>query len=325
MASSSSTSNQDLSKNLDSLSLSEPIDPWSRPLDDDNTTNPALTTNPPTTASKRGITDSAGSDGPPPLPIETPPFASSEPVVQVDQAIIDDFDPLGNKTEQEAKKAWEQSEPHPPVPPKPSPAQPEPTAQDGPTPLPTNTQPLPPPAPIPVPDPVAVPPTVTDKPLPDPNSASSTTQDHARPISQPSTPTFSGLAAIARTFIPKSPVRASRPLSIDQATVISSPTTATFGAYAQDQGASHKRSQSHGLVPAPLNLEVGLNRDENRPLTPGSAPRTPRSTAKDVDKDQPPQFDFQSFLEQIKSKPAEPVAKYLRSCVSNVITPWSDH
>jgi len=325
MASFSSTSNQDPSKNLDSLSLSEPIDPWSRPLDDNNTTDPALATNPPATASKRGITDSAGSDGPPPLPIETPPFASSEPGVQVDQTIINDFDPLGNKAEQEAKKAWEQSEPHPPIPPKPSPAQPEPTTQNGPTSLPTNAQPLPPPAPIPIPDPVPIPPVITDKPLPDPNSTASTTQDPVQPISQSSTPTFSGLAAIARTFIPKSPVRTSRPLSIDQATAISNSTAATFGAYAQEQGASHKRSQSQGPVPSPLNLEAALNRDENRPLTPGSAPRTPKSVAKDVDKDQPPPFDFQSFLEQIKSKPAEPVAKYLRSCVQNVIVPRSDH
>jgi len=317
--SSTSNSNQDLSKNLDSLSLSEPIDPWSRPLDDNNATDPALTTNPPATASKRGI--SAGSDGPPPLPIETPPFASSEPDVQVDQTIIDDFDPLGNKTEQEAKKAWEQSEPHPPLPPKPSPAQPKPTTQDGPTPSPTNTQSLPPPAPIPVPDPVPIPPAVPEKPLPDPNSTGSTTQDPVQPVSQSSTPTFSGLAAIARTFIPKSPVRTSRPLSIDQATVIPSPTAATFGAHAREQGATHNRSQSQGLVPAPLNLEPGSNRDENRPLTPGSAPRTPKSVAKDVDKDQPPPFDFQSFLEQIKSKPAEPVAKYLRSYVPDVITP----
>jgi len=322
MASFSSTSNQDLSKNLDSLSLSEPIDPWSRPLDDNNPTDPALPTTPPTTASKRGITDSAGSDGPPPLPVETPPFASSEPDVQVDQTIINDFDPLGNKTEQEAKKAWEQSEPHPPVPPKPSSAHPEPITQDGPIPVPANTQSLPPPAPIPVPDPIPIPPVITDKPLPDPNSTTSTTQDPAQPVSLSSTPTFSGLAALARTFIPKSPVRTSRPLSIDQATVIPSPTTASFGAHAQEQGASHKRSQSQGQVPPPLNLEA---RDENRPGTPGSAPRTPKSAAKDVDKDQPPPFDFQSFLEQIKSKPAEPVAKYLRSCVSNVITPSSDH
>jgi len=320
-----STSNPDLSKNLDGLSLSEPIDPWSRPLGANGTDDPALATNPPTTDSKRSITDSAGSDGPPPLPIETPPFASSEPDVRVDQAIIDEFDPLGNKTEQEARKAWEQAEPHPPVPPKPSSVQPEPATYDAPAPLPTSAQSLPPPAPIPVPDPVSIPPAITDKPLPDPNSTTSTTQDPTQPITQPSVPSLSGLAAIARTFIPKSPVRPSRPLSIDQATVIPSPTTSTFGAYAQEQGASHKRSQSQGPASSPLNLEAGLHRDENRPHTPGSVPRTPKSAAKDVDKDQPPPFDFQSFLEQIKSKPAEPVAKYLRSCVSTITASWSDH
>lgn len=318
MASSSSTSSPDLSKNLGTLSLSEPIDPWSRPLDDNDPQGPTLATIPLTTASKGGNAESipVESNGPPPLPAETPPFASSESKVQADQTVIDGFDPSVNKTEQEARQAWEQSEPHPPVPPKPSPSQPEPVTQDGPAPSLAHTQSLPPPAPIPVPQPVPPPPTqvITDKPLPDPTSATSTTQDPTQLLSQSSTPSLSGLAAIARTFIPKSPVRTSRPLSIDQATAISSPTTASFGVYLQEQAAAHKRSQSQGPS-SPLNPEAGLKRDENRPQTPGSAPRTPKSTAKDVDRDQPPPFDFQSFLEQMKSKAADPVAKYLRSCV----------
>lgn len=33
------------------------------------------------------------------------------------------------------------------------------------------------------------------------------------------------------------------------------------------------------------------------------------------DKDKDPSFDFQKFLDQMKSKGAEPVARYLRSCV----------
>ena len=327
MASSPSTSNPDLSKNLASLSLSEPIDPWSRPINDNDPEDPTVATNLPTTLSNGGNTESAppGSDEPPPLPVETPPFASSVPEVHVDQTVLGEFDPLGNKVEQEAKKAWEQSEPHPPVvPPKPSPVQSDPATQDKPAPPPTNTQSHPPPAPIPVPDPAPIPPTqtITDKPLPYPDPATPTAQDPAQSISRSTTPSLAGLAAIARTFIPKSPVRTSRPLSIDQATAISSPTTATFGISVQEQGANHKKSQSQGPTLSLLNPEAQLKRDENRPQTPGSAPRTPRSAAKDVDKDQPPPFDFQFFLEQVKSKGADPVAKYLRSCVPDVITPF---
>ena len=311
MASSSSTSNPDLSENLNSLSLSEPIDPWSHPIDDNDPEGPPVTANPPAISSN---TDTAppGPDGPPLLPAETPPFASSVPEVHVDQTTLNDFDPVGNKVEQEAKEAWEQSEPHPPQPvdpPKSSLAQSDPVIQDKTTPLLTNALSLPPPAPIPIPDPIPAPP-IADRPLPDPNVATSATQDLAQSISRSTTPSLSGLAAIARTFIPKSPVRKSRPLSIDQAAVISSPTVAAFGVSAQEHG-----SGRHGSVLSPLNPEAQSEHNDNRPQTPGSAPRTPKNAAKDVDKDQPPQFDFQSFLEQMKSKPAEPVAKYLRSYV----------
>ena len=311
MASPSSTSNPDPSK----PSLSETTDPWSRPIDDNDPINPAVAVNPRTTPSTDANTDTAppGSDGPPSLHVETPPFASSVPKVQVDLTVLDEVDPQGSKVEQEARNAWEHSESHPPVvPPKPSPVQSDPPTQDSSSPLPTTTQSHPPPALIPVPDPVPIPPTqtITNKLLPDPSSTTSATQDPAQSISRSTTPSLSGLAAIARTFIPKSPVRISRPLSIDQATAISSPTTATFGLSAQEQGSSHRRSQSQG--PASTS-EAHSKRDENSPQTPGLAPRTPKSTAKDVDKDHPPPFDFQFFLEQMKSKPAEPVARYLRS------------
>ena len=151
MASSSSTSNPDPPQNLDALSLSEPIDPWSRPLDDNDPEDHTVATNLPTPPPKDGDVDGApaGPDEPPPLPAQTPPFASSQPKVQVNQAVLDEFDPLGNKVEQEAKEAWERSEPHPPVPPKPSPPQSDPPTQDEPAPLPPSTRSLPPPVPIP--------------------------------------------------------------------------------------------------------------------------------------------------------------------------------
>ncbi|KAF9785063.1 hypothetical protein BJ322DRAFT_1005805 [Thelephora terrestris] len=290
---SSSSSNPDLSKVFDSLSLSEKIDPWSRPIDDNDPDDPPLTANPPTTSSNSVHPDNTPPhpDRPPPILSDTSPFSSSSPIVHVDQAVLDEFDPLGTKIEQEAKQAWEQSEHHPPVvPPKSPPVQPELPTQDRPTSPPPTTQPPPPPAPIPVPGPS---------------------------VSRSTTPSLSGLAAIARNFIPISPVRNPRPLSIDQASVLPSPTVATFGASIRDQGATHKRSQSLGPASRPSNPEAQLRHDDSRPQTPGSAPRTPKSATKDIDKDHPPQFDFQLFLEQIKSKGAEPVAKYLRSFLAN--------
>ena len=318
MASSPSTLNPE-----NALSLSDQIDPWSRPVDDNDPEDTTPAADPSTTTSNSLNLDTTPPrpDPPPPIPAQTPPFASSGPKVQVDQTVLDEFDPLGNKVEQEAKLAWEHSEPHPPVlPPKSSAVQSEPPTQDKPA-------PLPPPAPIPVPDPVPIPPTqtITDKPLPDPTFTPSIAQDLAQSISRSTTPSLSGLAAIARSFIPKSPARTSRPLSIDQASVLFSPTVATFGSTAQEQGnTTHKRSQSLGPALSPLNLEPNSKPDDGRPQTPGSAPRTPKSAAKDVDKDLPPPFDFQLFLEQIKSKGAEPVAKYLRSWVPTITKPSLD-
>jgi Rab5 GDP/GTP exchange factor len=310
MPSSSPTPTSHLSKNLNTLSLSDQIDPWSRPVDDNDPEDPPAAPDSSATTSNT-LNTPPRPDPPPPLPAESPPFVSSDPKVHVDQTVLDEFDPLGSsKVEQEAKLAWELSEPHPPlVPPKSSAAPSEPPTQDRPT-------PLPPPAPIPVPDPVPIPPTltITEKPLPDPTSTTFTTQDPAQSIPRSSTPSLSGLAALARNFIPKSPARTSRPLSIDQASVLLSPTVATFGASTLEPGAIHKRSQSLGPALS------SLNPDGSRPHTPLSAPRTPKSAAKDVDKDHPP-FDFQLFLEQIKSKGAEPVAKYLRSWVPTIIKP----
>ena len=307
-------STSDLSNNLNALALSEQIDPWSRPVDDNDPEDLPVTVHPPKTASNSLNPDNTPPlpDAPPPLPPQSPPFASSGPKIQVDHAVLDEFDPLGNNVEQEAKLAWEHSEPHPPVlPQKSSMVQSsEPPTQDKPTPLPL-------PAPIPVPDPVPIPP-ITDKPLPDLTPTVSTTQDPRQSIPRSTTPSLSGLAAIARNFIPKSPARTSRPLSIDQASAIFSPTLTTFGASTQEQGTTHKRSQSLGPALSPLNQST---RDDSQSQTSGSAPRTPKSAAKDVDKDYPPPFDFQLFLEQIKLKSAESVAKYLRSWVLTIIEP----
>ena len=316
MASPSPTSDPDPSENLNTVSLPEQIDPWARPVDDNDPEDLPVTSDPSTTTSN-GLNTPPQPDEPPPLLAESPPPPSPGPKLQVDRSVLDQFDPLGDKVEQEAKLVWEHSDPHPPVvPPKSSAAQSELPTQHRPT-------PLPPPAPIPVPDPVPIPPTqtVTDKPLPDPIPATSTIQDPAQSIYRSATPSLSGLAALARNFIPRSPARTSRPLSIDQASVLFSPTLATFGASSQEQGTTHKRSQSLGPALLSLNPEAKSKRDDSRPQTPASAPRTPKSATKDVDKGHPPPFDFQLFLEQIKSKGAEPAAKYLKSWVPTIIKP----
>jgi Rab5 GDP/GTP exchange factor len=55
-------------------------------------------------------------------------------------------------------------------------------------------------------------------------------------------------------------------------------------------------------VPPPPPVQNALRRENQS---------QERSTAKDKD----PPFDFQKFLDQMKTKSAEPVARYLRSCV----------
>lgn len=190
------------------------------------------------------------------------PFQPKERV-EVDQGVLDEFDPLRNRDEQAAKDAWEKSESHPP------------------------------PALI----------SHADERASTSVAASSALNDGPS-ISRPTTPSFPGLAAIARSFsLPRG--RNARPQSIDTAMTISSPTMATFAQQQQQQ--KHARSQSqqsnvHEPKPQPIPASVST------PI-----PRTSENHEKE--KDQPPPFDFQKFLDQMKSKAAEPVAKYLRSYV----------
>ena len=61
------------------------------------------------------------------------------------------------------------------------------------------------------------------------------------------------------------------------------------------------KTDSGALAPPPP-VQTALRRDN---------PSQERTAGKDKD----PPFDFQKFLDQMKSKSAEPVARYLRSCV----------
>lgn len=109
----------------------------------------------------------------------------------------------------------------------------------------------------------------------------------ARPTSPLSS--FPSLAALARTFaLPLTGAR-SRPRSLDTAAAVPSP--ATLSSFAAQQ-------QQPPAAPSPPTS--GRSTPTRRPPQDGEL-----------------QFDFQRFLDQMKLKAAEPVAKYLRSFLSN--------
>lgn len=69
--------------------------------------------------------------------------------------------------------------------------------------------------------------------------------------------------------------------------------------------------------------------NNNRPTTPAPAPATgSTSTARDQeasDKEKEPVFNFQGFLKDLKQKSAEPVARYLKRCVSFCVFAFITH
>ena len=138
-------------------------------------------------------------------------------------------------------------------------------------------------------------------PPPDKEPSSSTPRSPSTPDRSSSPiPSFPSLAALARTFaLPLT--RGQRPRSLDSAAVVPSP--ATLSSFAKQQSVSDSRASADDPGPGTS--------------TPPIANESGRSTPAGKGKEQePPQFDFQKFLDQMKLKGAEPVAKYLRSYVS---------
>ncbi|KAI8985546.1 hypothetical protein BD414DRAFT_488409 [Trametes punicea] len=113
-------------------------------------------------------------------------------------------------------------------------------------------------------------------------------------------PAFPALAALARTFALPLTSRNQRPRSMDTATAVPSPATIS----------SLAEKQSTQQTP-PSEAQSSEAQDDARSSTGRS---TPSGKGKDQE---PPPFDFQKFLDQMKMKGAEPVAKYLRSFLSN--------
>ncbi|KAJ7043737.1 hypothetical protein C8F04DRAFT_1028802 [Mycena alexandri] len=119
--------------------------------------------------------------------------------------------------------------------------------------------------------------------------------------SQPQTPSsslFPSFSALARTFaaIPMRPK--SRPGSMDIARGVPSPST--LSAFVEQQSQPQNQAQSQTTA--------------SEPTTSGRS--TPATSSSDASKADPP-FDFQKFLDQMKSRNAEIVAKYLKSFLSN--------
>ncbi|KAH7890871.1 hypothetical protein F5I97DRAFT_1800071 [Phlebopus sp. FC_14] len=194
--------------------------------------------------------------------------------------VLREFDPLANQEEVDARQAWAAAEGHPPPP--------RPSSRSG-------------------------------------VSAHSRSGSLTGTLpSRPSTPShapsssFPSLAAFARSFsIPSVTKSRSRPLSVDTAKPILSPSPSTAASFAVQQQASQSATSSPLAKQLPLppdNAERSQSAPNTRIGTPsGSATGGSQSPHKDKD----PSFDFQMFLDQMKSKGAEPVAKYLRSFLSN--------
>ncbi|KAI0664234.1 hypothetical protein C8Q70DRAFT_905094 [Cubamyces menziesii] len=157
----------------------------------------------------------------------------------------------------------------------------------------------PPPRPIEVEEPIPSPSTSKEPQIVNPVPCSPQTPSTPNRPSSP-IPAFPALAALARTFALPLSSRGQRPRSLDTATAVPSP--ATISSFAQQQQAAP--------VPPP---EHRTNASDDSTAS-GSGRTTPSGKGKDQE---PPPFDFQKFLDQMKLKGAEPVAKYLRSFLSN--------
>ncbi|KIP01499.1 hypothetical protein PHLGIDRAFT_131242 [Phlebiopsis gigantea 11061_1 CR5-6] len=144
----------------------------------------------------------------------------------------------------------------------------------------SESHPPPPrPAPLSLPEPEDIPP-------PPPSKNADDLPARSTPLSS-----FPSLAALARTFALPLTSR-TRPRSLDTAAAVPSP--ATLSSFASQQ-----------QLPPTI---------ESAPQSGRSTPSTRSGTTTSGD---PPPFDFQKFLDQMKLKAAEPVAKYLRSFLGN--------
>ncbi|KAG8221038.1 hypothetical protein J3R82DRAFT_2548 [Butyriboletus roseoflavus] len=140
------------------------------------------------------------------------------------------------------------------------------------------------------------------------------------PQSSVPSPAFPSFAAIARSFSIPGVVRPRiRPLSMDSAKPIPTPSPTTADSFAAQQ-----QQPPQVNVPSPLSKPLPLQPDAMP--SPHSAPTTRSATppaANDsatLSGDKDPQFDFQTFLDQMKSRGAEPVANFLSNFAKRTFT-----
>ncbi|KAI0310092.1 hypothetical protein OF83DRAFT_1178920 [Amylostereum chailletii] len=214
-----------------------------------------------------------------------------------DTEVLSAFDPLASPEEKAAQEAWADAEGHPPqIPPKQS-----------------STTPA--------------------------HSPSSSLQLSGPPEQRPSTPlSFPSFAAFARNFsLPNVNINNlvagtgkgkthSRPQSLDYATLMQTPTPHSAGSFSAQQDKTRSN-----LVPDDADAEVNARGSPKQSSSqPGSGTASPRHRIliRENDGSRPssaganrdrakeggdPPFDFQKFLDQMKARGAEPIAKYLRS------------
>ncbi|KAH6915834.1 guanine nucleotide exchange factor Vps9 [Coprinopsis sp. MPI-PUGE-AT-0042] len=148
------------------------------------------------------------------------------------------------------------------------------------------------------------PPRTPSPPVPPPKGkeveVQSPVTDATTTTSPTSSSSFPSLAALARTFA--LPLARQRPQSIDAARSVPSP--ATLSSFASQQDASRPSSN-------PRAVDALTVSDARAEAGSGTASPSPSNkTAEGA-------FDFQIFLDQMKTRSAEPVSKYLRSFLSN--------
>ncbi|KAG7093728.1 hypothetical protein E1B28_007380 [Marasmius oreades] len=220
-----------------------------------------------------------------------------------EQDILVEFDPLASQEETDARKAWENSEGRPLLPP------PVPSKDDD------------------------------EREVNDTGKTKETSQDapggslpsqqgivHPSPLSSQqsvaneltSTSAFPSLAALARSFSIPSLPRPTRPVSLDAAKSVPSPNT--LSRFAEQQGdASTATGATDSENKKQKQKESGADDGGESRAEEGESSRQQFSgtTARGDDTNGDPPFDFQKFLDQMKTRSAEPVARYLNSFLGN--------
>ncbi|XP_006461916.1 hypothetical protein AGABI2DRAFT_178887 [Agaricus bisporus var. bisporus H97] len=201
--------------------------------------------------------------------------------------VLSEFDPLAESAEEQAAHdAWGSAESHPSPATTHSPSPPSPPAKDDPSQI-----------------------TVSTSQSQD-SAYSSTAQVHPGPSASSSSSSFPSLAAIARTFTIPSFSPKNRPHSLEVAKPIASP--ATLSSFAAQQEQPARADDGRSPIASRSTTPAGRGSGASSPGV-GSSSSNNGNGSKATEG----QFDFQKFLDQMKTKSAEPVSKYLRSFLSN--------